>query len=48
MEIAFFDAKKYDLPAFDEYAAISGVKIKYFETRLNEDTVRLAEGADAA
>lgn len=47
MKIAFFDTKKYDLPAFDEYAEISGVSIKYFETRLNEDTVRLAEGADA-
>lgn len=47
MKIAFFDAKKYDLPSFERYAEISGVTVKYFETRLNEDTVRLAEGADA-
>ena len=47
MKIAFFDAKKYDMPAFDEYAAISGITIKYFETRLNEDTVELSQGFDA-
>ncbi|MBE6656027.1 MAG: 2-hydroxyacid dehydrogenase [Ruminococcaceae bacterium] len=47
MKIAFFDTKKYDMPAFDEYAEISGVTIKYFETRLNQDTVELAQGFDA-
>ena len=47
MKIAFFDTKKYDMPAFDECAAMGGVSIKYFETRLNEDTVELAHGFDA-
>lgn len=47
MKIAFFDAKKYDTPAFNEYAEMGGVTVKYFETRLNEDTVELAHGFDA-
>ena len=47
MKIAFYDAKSYDKPAFDRYAAIHGVTIKYFETKLNEDTVYLAAGYDA-
>ncbi|MBR2410225.1 MAG: 2-hydroxyacid dehydrogenase [Clostridia bacterium] len=47
MKIAFFDTKPYDKTAFDEKAAMLGIKIKYFETKLNEDTVFLAKGADA-
>lgn len=47
MKIAFFDAKSYDKPSFDHFAEKSGIKIKYFETKLNEDTVGLANGADA-
>jgi len=47
MKLAFFDAKPYDKPAFDQYAAEADIKIKYFETKLNEDTVELATGADA-
>ena len=47
MKIAFFDAKRYDMPSFEKYAEAAGVTIKYFETRLNEDTVELAQGADA-
>lgn len=47
MKLAFFDAKPYDKPAFDQYAADAGIKIKYYETKLNEDTVDLAIGADA-
>ena len=46
MKIAFFDAKPYDLPAFDAYAKEYGVIYKYFETKLNEDTVSLATGFD--
>ncbi|MBO4459087.1 MAG: 2-hydroxyacid dehydrogenase [Clostridiales bacterium] len=46
MKIAFFDAKDYDRNSFirsneDRY------QIDYFETRLTEDTCRLAEGYDA-
>ena len=47
MKIAFFDTKPYDKTAFDEKAAMLGIKIKYFETKLNEDTVFLAKGTDA-
>ena len=46
IKIAFFDAKDYDRDSFirsneDRY------QIDYFETRLTEDTCRLAEGYDA-
>ena len=47
MKIAFFDAKSYDKPSFDMRAAESGLDIKYFEAKLNEDTVELAAGYDA-
>ena len=47
MKIAFFDAKSYDKASFDKYAENNGVTIKYFETKLNEDTVYLAGGYDA-
>ncbi len=44
MKIAFFDTKPYDKPSFDKYGKEYGVKFKYFETKLNEDTVDLAQG----
>ncbi len=47
MKIAFFDTKPYDKIAFDCEAEKHGINIKYFETKLNEDTVFLAKGADA-
>ncbi len=47
MKVAFFDAKPYDKPSFDKYGAQYGLDIKYFETKLNEDTVELASGYDA-
>lgn len=46
MKIAFFDAKPYDRPSFEKYGGEYGVKFKYFETKLNEDTVDLAQGYD--
>ena len=46
MKIAFFDAKPYDRPGFDAYTAGVGLEIKYFEAKLNEDTVSLASGFD--
>ncbi|MBQ7314922.1 MAG: 2-hydroxyacid dehydrogenase [Clostridia bacterium] len=46
MNIAFFDAKPYDLPSFNAHAQANGVTFKYFETKLNEDTVELARGFD--
>lgn len=47
MKIAFFDAKDYDKTAFDFYAAENDITIKYYETKLNEDTVYLSAGYDA-
>lgn len=47
MKIAFFDTKPYDKTAFSVYAEETGIKIKFFETKLNEDTVFLAKGAKA-
>lgn len=46
MKIAFFDAKPYDRPAFEKSGDEYGVEFKYFETKLNEDTVELARGFD--
>ncbi len=46
MKIAFFDTKPYDKPSFDRYGKEYGIKFKYFETKLNEDTVDLAQGYD--
>ncbi len=46
MRIAFFDAKPYDVESFDKFSTGTGVEFKYFETKLNEDTVSLAEGFD--
>ena len=47
MKVAFFDTKSYDITGFEHYAADSGLEIKFFETRLNEDTASLAAGYDA-
>ncbi len=46
MKIAFFDTKSYDKPSFERFGAENGVTFKYFETKLNEDTVDLASGFD--
>ncbi|MBQ7131485.1 MAG: 2-hydroxyacid dehydrogenase [Oscillospiraceae bacterium] len=46
MKIAFFDTKPYDKDSFDRYGKQYGVDIKYFETKLNEDTAELAQGYD--
>ena len=46
MKIAFFDAKPYDRPSFDKYGQEKGIEFKYFETKLNRDTVDLAQGYD--
>lgn len=47
MKIAFFDTKEYDKIAFDKYAVERKIEIKYFEPKLNIDTVGLAHGFDA-
>lgn len=46
MRIAFYDTKPYDKPSFDKYGEKYGITFKYFETKLNEDTVELAKGFD--
>ncbi len=46
MQIAFFDAKDYDLPAFVEYGREYGIGFKFYETKLTADTARLAKGYD--
>ncbi len=48
MKIEFFDTKPYDKEAFDKAIGQYAIAIKYFETKLNEDTVFLAKGADSA
>ncbi len=44
--VAFFDAKPYDRRFFDEINRQYGFAIRYIESRLNSQTVKLAEGAD--
>ena len=46
MNIAFFDAKPYDIPAFERQGKVHGINFKFFDTRLNSDTVRLAKDFD--
>ncbi|MBE7043142.1 MAG: 2-hydroxyacid dehydrogenase [Ruminococcaceae bacterium] len=46
-KIAFFDAKPYDKIYFTPLSEEYGYKIKYFESKLNEDTVSMATGYDA-
>lgn len=44
MKIAFYDAKNYDIESFRNIE--SAIKFKFFETKLNIDTVKLASGFD--
>ncbi len=46
MKYAFFDAKQYDIDSFDRFSDKYGVKFKYFEAKLSNDTVDLAKGCD--
>lgn len=45
MKIAFFDTKQYDKDTFEKFKT-SDMTFKYFETKLNLDTVSLASGYD--
>lgn len=45
MKIAFFDSKPYDEEFFSPYQS-NEIKMKFFETKLNEDTVSLSNGFD--
>ena len=47
MKVAFFDTKEYDEIAFKKYMEERNIEIKFFEPKLNIDTVDLAKGYDA-
>ncbi len=47
MKVAFFDAKPYDIPSFEKFGGENGIRFKFYETKLNEDTVELAKGCEA-
>ena len=46
IKIAFFDSKEYDKQSFIESNKDDEFEITYLETRLTEDTCKLAEGYD--
>lgn len=46
MKIAFFDSKKYDVESFSKHNKKYNYKIKFFEPKLNIDSVILAKGYD--
>ncbi|MBR5683083.1 MAG: 2-hydroxyacid dehydrogenase [Ruminococcus sp.] len=48
MKVAFFDTKPYDTPSFEKFGKENGIKFKFYETKLNEDTAELAKGCEAA
>ena len=47
IKVAFFDTKTYDKPSFELYGKQHGIQFRFFETKLNEDTVDLARGCSA-
>ena len=47
IKAAMFDTKPYDRIGFEKYCKDNDISIKYFETKLNEDTVNLTRGYDA-
>jgi D-lactate dehydrogenase len=46
MKIAFFDAKEYEIPYFEQYGREGQVGFHFFETPLDRLTARLCEGFD--
>ncbi len=46
--VAFYDTKEYDKPSFEKYGQTHDIQFRFLETKLNEDTVELANGCDAA
>ena len=47
LRVAVFDTKQYDIPGLEKYGKENDISFKFFETKLNEDTVGLAYGHDA-
>ena len=46
IKVAFYDAKEYDKVSFEHYGEQHDIQFRFFETKLNEDTVELAKGSD--
>lgn len=46
LKFALFDAREYDRPGFERCSKKHGISVKFFETKLNIDTVSLAQGYD--
>lgn len=46
MKYAFFDTKPYDKTSFEKYGSEAGIDFKYYEAKLDTDTVYLARGFD--
>lgn len=46
LKYAFFDTKPYDVQGFEKCAKENGIEFKFFETKLDESTVALAQGCD--
>ncbi len=46
MNLAFFDTKSYDIPPFERFSKGKNINIKFFESKLNSDTVLLTRGFD--
>ena len=46
IKVVMFDSKQYDIDSFESLKP-EDMKIKYFDTRLTEDTAELAKGYDA-
>ena len=47
IKVAFYDAKEYDKPSFEQYGSRHDIRFRFLETKLNEDTVDLAKGCEA-
>jgi len=46
MKIAFFDTKEYDVDSFLPLMKEKGIEVKFYEAKLNKDTVNLTSGFD--
>ncbi|MCR5665706.1 MAG: 2-hydroxyacid dehydrogenase [Eubacterium sp.] len=47
MRVAFYDTKDYDRESFEHLGERNQIEFRFFETKLNKDTVRLSKGSDA-
>ena len=47
INVAFFDTSEYDRPSFQKFGDLHGVRFRFIETKLNEDTVNLAQDCEA-